>query len=165
MTNQALPGGAWPRVFWPARPFACESPIPCSLRSFLRALCFRRERHSVALILGGLAGVACRPLLAALVFGDPFFVKDHVYGFSGLYADENLIMYLTALLVLVPGRADFRVVLPRQAVGGTGRYRGGLCRHFHRLELQWSGQRRIETVDAVAAILDPSDSHRGLRHG
>jgi hypothetical protein len=42
-----------------------------------------------------------------LVFGNPFFVKDPGYGFNGLFAEENLIMYLTALLVLVPGGLIF----------------------------------------------------------
>jgi hypothetical protein len=54
-----------------------------------------------------MAGVACRPLLAALVYGNPFFVKEHVYGFTGTYAPENVVMYLTALLVLVPGGLVF----------------------------------------------------------
>jgi hypothetical protein len=52
-------------------------------------------------------GVACGPLSAALVYGNPFFAKDYLYGFSGLYAGQNLAMYLTALLVLVPGGLIF----------------------------------------------------------
>jgi hypothetical protein len=80
-----------------------REPTPVLFAFFFAGALLRRERHIGALILGGLAGVACRPLTAALVYGNPFFVKDHVYGFSGFYAEENLRMYLIALLVLVPG--------------------------------------------------------------
>jgi hypothetical protein len=74
---------------------------------FFAGALLRRERHIGALIVGGLAGLACRPAIALMVYGNPFFVKDHVYGFSGLYAPENLMMYLTALVVLVPGGLIF----------------------------------------------------------
>ena len=84
-----------------------REPNPILFGVFFAGAFFRRERHLGALILGGLAGVACRPLLAALVYGDPFFVKEHVYGFTGSYAKENLLMYLGALLVLVPGGLIF----------------------------------------------------------
>ncbi len=80
-----------------------REPNPVLFAVFFAGALFRRERHLVALILGGLAGLAFRPLLAALVYGNPLFVKEHVYGLTGVYARENLIMYLTALLVLVPG--------------------------------------------------------------
>jgi hypothetical protein len=84
-----------------------REPNPVLFGIFFAGALLRRERQIVALILGGLAGVACRPLLAALVYGNPFFVKDHVYGFSGIYARESLLMYLAALLVLVPGGLIF----------------------------------------------------------
>jgi hypothetical protein len=84
-----------------------REPTPALFAIFFAGAILRRERHSIALILGGLAGVACRPLSAALVFGNPLFVKDHVYGFTGLYSEQNVIMYLTALLVLVPGGLIF----------------------------------------------------------
>jgi hypothetical protein len=84
-----------------------REPNPILFAIFFAGALARRERHSFALILGGLAGVACRPLSAWLVYGDPFFVKDQFYGFTGLYAGTNLVMYLTALLVLVPGGLIF----------------------------------------------------------
>jgi hypothetical protein len=84
-----------------------REPNPALFAIFFAGAVFRRERHIIALILGGLAGVACRPLSAALVYGNPLFAKDYFYGFSGLYAGQNLVMYLTALLVLVPGGLIF----------------------------------------------------------
>jgi hypothetical protein len=84
-----------------------REPNPVLFAIFFAGALLRRERQIGALILGGLAGLSCRPLLAALVYGNPFFVKGHVYGFTGLYAKENLMMYLTALLVLVPGGLIF----------------------------------------------------------
>jgi hypothetical protein len=80
-----------------------REPNPLLFAIFFAGAVCRRERHIVALIVGGLAGVACRPLSAALVYGNPFFVKNYFYGFSGDYAPENLLMYMTAMLVLVPG--------------------------------------------------------------
>ena len=65
---------------------AFENPMPVLFAIFFAGALLRRERHVAALIVGGLAGVACRPLIAALVYGNPLFVKDHVYGFRGLYA-------------------------------------------------------------------------------
>ncbi|HTC87429.1 MAG TPA: hypothetical protein VK686_03970 [Bryobacteraceae bacterium] len=84
-----------------------REPNPALFGVFFAGAMLRRERHIGALILGGLGGVACRPLLAFLVYGNPFFVKDYFYGFTGLYAGQNLVMYLTALLVLVPGGLIF----------------------------------------------------------
>jgi hypothetical protein len=84
-----------------------REPNPLLFAIFFAGALFRRERHIFALILGGLAGLACRPLIAALVFGNPLFLKDPGYGFTGLYAGANLVMYLTALLVLVPGGLIF----------------------------------------------------------
>ena len=68
------------------------------------------------------------------------------------------MMYLTALLVLVPGGLVF-VLFYRgkrwiELVATVVVYHW----HFRRLELQWSVQRRIEAVDALAAVLDPRDS-------
>jgi hypothetical protein len=67
----------------------------------------RRERYILPLIFGGVAGALCRPLSAALVYGNALYVKDPGYGFTGDYAAQNLVMYLTALLVLVPGGLVF----------------------------------------------------------
>jgi hypothetical protein len=73
---------------------------------FLGAL-LRRERHLIPLIVGGLAGVLCRPLGAAIAYGDPLFVKVQFYGFTGHQLPQNLVMYMTALLILVPGGLIF----------------------------------------------------------
>jgi len=105
--NQTAP---WKRLaagFLAGASVCIREPNPVLFAVFFAGAVLARERHIVALILGGLAGLACRPLLAAMAYGDPFFVKDHVYGFTGLFAEENLIMYLTALLVLVPGGLIF----------------------------------------------------------
>lgn len=80
-----------------------REPTPILFAFFFAGALLRRERHVLALIFGGLAGVACRPLCAALVYGHPFYVKQHDYAITGEFAIPNLIMYLTALVVLVPG--------------------------------------------------------------
>lgn len=84
-----------------------REPNPLLFAIFFAGALIRRESHIFALIAGGLAGVACRPLSAALVFGNPLFVKNQYYGFSGQYAEVNSLMYLTALLVLIPGGLAF----------------------------------------------------------
>jgi hypothetical protein len=84
-----------------------REPNPVLFAIFFAGALLRRERHIAALIAGGLAGLACRPLLAFWVYGNPLFVKAHVYGFTGFYARENALMYLAALLVLVPGGLIF----------------------------------------------------------
>jgi len=105
--DQATPWRRLAAGFLAGASICLREPTPVLFAIFFAGALLRRERHIVALILGGLAGLGCRPLIAALVYGNPFFVKDHVYGFSGLYAPENLMMYLTALLVLVPGGLIF----------------------------------------------------------
>jgi hypothetical protein len=69
---------------------------------FFAGALLRRERNLAALVVGGVAGVSTRLLSAAIVYGNPLFVKNHGYSFTGLYASQNLFMYLTALLLLVP---------------------------------------------------------------
>lgn len=105
--DQSTPWRRLAAGFLAGASFCLREPNPALFAIFFAGAVFRRERHIVALILGGLAGVACRPLSAALVYGNPFFAKDYFYGFSGLYAGQNLVMYLTALLVLVPGGLIF----------------------------------------------------------
>jgi hypothetical protein len=70
---------------------------------FFAGALLRRERQVVPLVAGGLAGVAFRPLLSEVAYGTPFFVKHHIYSFTGLLLRENLIIYLVALLVILPG--------------------------------------------------------------
>jgi hypothetical protein len=100
----------WRRVaagFLAGASMCLREPNPLLFAIFFAGAVFRRERNILPLIAGGLAGVACRPISAALVYGNPFFVKNYFYGFTGLYAGDNLVMYLTALLVLVPGGLVF----------------------------------------------------------
>ena len=105
--NQSPPWRRLAAGFLAGVSMCLREPNPVLFVFFFAGALLRRERHILALIFGGLAGLACRPLLAALVYGNPFFVKGHVYAFSGLYAKENLLMYLIALLVLVPGGLIF----------------------------------------------------------
>ncbi len=105
--NQTAPWRRLAAGFLAGASLCFREPNVVLFAFFFAGAVLRRERHIGALVLGGLAGVACRPLLAALTFGNAFFVKDHSYGFSGIFAQENLMMYLTALLVLVPGGLIF----------------------------------------------------------
>jgi hypothetical protein len=103
-----------------------REPNPILFAFFFAGALFRRERHLPALATGGIAGVACRFIGAALVYGDPLFTKVQFYGFTGRELAHNLIMYLTGLLILVPG---------------------GLI-----LALAYRGRRRPELVSTVAAF-------------
>src|ERR1700722_8573404 len=105
--NQSAPWRKLAAGFLAGASICLREPNPVLFAIFFAGALFRRERHIGALIAGGLAGVACRPLIAELVYGNPLYVKGHVFGFSGQYAPENLLMYLTALLVLVPGGLIF----------------------------------------------------------
>lgn len=69
----------------------------------------RRERHMRGLIFGGLAGLACRPFSALLVYGNALYVKDPGYGFTGVYLQQNLAIYLGALLLFMPAGLIFTV--------------------------------------------------------
>jgi hypothetical protein len=105
--DQAAPWRRLAAGFLAGASICLREPNPVLFAIFFAGALLRRERQILALIFGGLAGIACRPLLAAVVYGNPLFVKEHVYGFTALLARENLIMYLTALLVLVPGGLIF----------------------------------------------------------
>jgi hypothetical protein len=105
--NQSAPWRRLAAGFLAGASICLREPNPLLFAFFFAGALLGRERHLVALTLGGLAGLTCRPLLAVLAYGNPFFVKDHVYGFTGRFAEQNLIMYLTALLVLVPGGLIF----------------------------------------------------------
>jgi hypothetical protein len=104
-----------------------REPNPILFVFFFAGALLRRERHLPALVAGGIAGVACRLIGAALVYGDPLFTKVQFYGFTGLYLAHNLVMYLTGLLILVPG---------------------GLI-----LALAYRGRRRPELVSTVAVFV------------
>lgn len=64
----------------------------------------RRDRNWPALLLGGLLGGSVRPLTAFLITGDPFFVRHQAASILALHtAAHNVVLYLFALLVMVPG--------------------------------------------------------------
>jgi 4-amino-4-deoxy-L-arabinose transferase-like glycosyltransferase len=103
-------GPPWRRLaagFLAGASICLREPNPILFACFFAGALLRRERHLIALIGGGLAGLACRPIAAALVYGDPLFVKVQFYGFTGHHIPQNLIMYLTAVLVMVPGGLIF----------------------------------------------------------
>jgi len=62
----------------------------------------RREGRISALLLGGMCGCAIRLLVSAAIFGNPFFVKDHGYGWSVANVPNHLWLYALALLIFVP---------------------------------------------------------------
>ena len=96
---------AWRRLaagFVAGASVALREPTPILFALFFAGALLRRERFVLPLIVGGFAGLACRPLGAALAYGNPWFVKIQFYGFTGLHLRENLVMYLIALLVIVP---------------------------------------------------------------
>lgn len=62
----------------------------------------RRERRAVALVAGGVLGLAVRLATQAAFFGDAMFERS-AYRFSPETVDERLWIYLLALLVFLPG--------------------------------------------------------------
>jgi hypothetical protein len=96
---------AWRRLlagFIAGASLCLREPNPILFAVFFAGALLRRERNLLPLIAGGIAGVACRPLGALLAYGNPWFIKYQPYGFGVRHVPENLVMYLTALLVLVP---------------------------------------------------------------
>lgn len=73
---------------------------------FLGAL-IRLNKNWIWLLTGGVIGVFIRLLLAWLIFGDPFFVKDPEYGFSLAAMISNAPLYLLNLMIFVPGGLVF----------------------------------------------------------
>ena len=63
----------------------------------------RREHGVGALIVGGIAGSLVRPLLTAIVYGDPLYLFPTSVTFALPHVVANLPAYALALLVLVPG--------------------------------------------------------------
>jgi hypothetical protein len=103
-------GTPWRRLaagFIAGASLCLREPNPILFAIFFAGAVVRRERHLIALVGGGLAGVACRFVGSALVYGNPLFVKVQFYGFTGLHLGQNLRMYLPALLLLVPGGLIF----------------------------------------------------------
>ena len=103
-------GGPWRRLaagFIAGASLSLREPNPILFAVFFAGALLRRERPLLSLFAGTLAGVAMRPLSAAMVYGDPLFTKVQFYGFTGHHISLNLLMYLTALLVIVPGGLIF----------------------------------------------------------
>jgi hypothetical protein len=69
---------------------------------YLGAL-IRREHGVGTLIMGGIIGSLVRPLLAVIVYGDPFYVFPTPITFALPHVIANLPTYTLALFVLVPG--------------------------------------------------------------
>jgi hypothetical protein len=96
----------WP--YWLASGFAAGASIifrePNALifAPFFAGTVLRREWKCWALVLGGLLGVALRPLTAWVAYGDPFFVKAGYYFTPGTFM-ERVPFYAFGLLVLMPG--------------------------------------------------------------
>ena len=86
-----------------------ETNVLLFLPVFAGAL-FRQDREWYWLLMGGLAGIAVRPGLSYLLFGDPFFIKDPHFGFSLESVWMNTPVYLVMLLVFVPGGLYFAFI-------------------------------------------------------
>jgi hypothetical protein len=69
---------------------------------YLGAL-IRREHGVGTIIIGGITGSLVRPLLAAIVYGDPLYVFPASITFALPHVIAHLPTYALALLVLVPG--------------------------------------------------------------
>ncbi|HTA71441.1 MAG TPA: hypothetical protein VK776_24310 [Bryobacteraceae bacterium] len=103
-------GGPWRRLaagFIAGASLSLREPNPILFSVFFAGALLRRERHLLPLIGGTIAGVAIRPLSALLVYGSPMYTKLQYYGFTGHYIQLNLLLYLTAVLILVPGGLIF----------------------------------------------------------
>ena len=86
----------------------------------------RREVRCWALVVGGLAGLALRPLTMYWYFGEAFFERG-AYAFAPHSLEERVPLYLLGLLILVPG---------------------GLI-----LSLLYKGRRRPEVVSTIVLVL------------
>jgi len=79
-----------------------EPGVLVILPFYLGAL-LRRERGIHALVISGLLGSLVRPLMAWIVFGDPFYLKDPVHHFSVSALIAHVPLYAFFTLILVPG--------------------------------------------------------------
>lgn len=96
----------WP--WWLASGFVAGSsvlfrePNVLPFVPFYAGTVVRRESKCWALIAGGLVGLSTRLLVAQIVYGDPFFVKQGYVFMPGTFMDR-VPYYAFGLLVLVPG--------------------------------------------------------------
>ncbi|MEQ1745286.1 MAG: hypothetical protein ABMA02_07670 [Saprospiraceae bacterium] len=76
---------------------------------FLTGAALRGQAFWKILWLGFAAGVVPRLVWGWCAFGNPFFVRDSGIGFSIDFLPQNVVFYLSALLVLMPGGLYFWV--------------------------------------------------------
>jgi hypothetical protein len=103
-------GGPWRRLaagFIAGASLCLREPNPILFAVFIAGALLRRERHLLPLLAGTIVGIATRPLSALLVYGNPMYTKLQYYGFTGHNVSLNLLLYLTALILLVPGGLIF----------------------------------------------------------
>lgn len=71
---------------------------------FFLGTLLRNDRNAYALVIGGTLGVILRFLVHFVIFGDPFFTRNHLLlSFSLGSVSQNAPLYLFALLVMTPG--------------------------------------------------------------
>jgi hypothetical protein len=104
-----------------------REPLVVLLAPLLLGAVARRSVGPLALVAGGLVAVASRLLVAQLVFGDPFYVRDAGIGFSPTSLTHTLPVYAVILLLMFPG--------------------GALLPFLYR------GERRVELVSAIGAYV------------
>ncbi len=104
-------GGPWRRLaagFIAGASLSLREPNPILFAVFFAGALLRRERPLLSLFAGTLAGVAIQAAFSsALVYGSPMYTRLQYYGFTGHYIQLNLLLYLTAVLILVPGGLIF----------------------------------------------------------
>jgi 4-amino-4-deoxy-L-arabinose transferase-like glycosyltransferase len=94
--------------WWLASGFIAGSSLllrasnPVIFAPFFFGTVVRREWRNAWLVVGGLLGVAMRPLSMQLYFGNALYERS-AYHFAPDTLDERLPLYLVALLVFVPG--------------------------------------------------------------
>ena len=79
---------------------------PILLAPLYAGTVLRREWKCWALVLGGVAGLAMRPLTMQFYFGDAFFERS-MYHFAPETIFERIPLYLFGLALLVPGGLVF----------------------------------------------------------
>ena len=79
-----------------------REPLVVLLAPLFLGAILRKKVHPAWVIVGGILGLATRPLVFAWMFGDPLYVRDSGYGFSLGAALNNWPETFIALGILVP---------------------------------------------------------------